>query len=472
MHEYFCASSKRRPYQLGDIGCSIREREDWIKIAVVAILLTMKRVMRGFLLLGTLLSLFSIPGSASSFVHGPYSGAPSCDTVVISWSSSPPLSGRIEYGPSAWYESQGVLPNTVPVPAADVDPYRPTTHVRLEDLEHATEYVYRVVLAEGETEFASPLGAFSTEPSLGAAVSFAVLADTQWQWEELNRLEMVGDAIAADPTRFDFILHAGDVVESPAANYWDHWFASFGDMLLTAPFIPVLGNHERNHRSYYEAFVLPPGGGKDDERWWALYWGDAVVIGLDTNVRKATEITAQQDWVRAHLLGPEPHKFVIFHHPVFSSDPYHPTGDFYEKIYHPIFVEAGVNIVFNGHSHHYERIVRDGVTYLVVGGGGATPRTTTPEHIEGSDVSVEGHNFYVRVTASSSGIAVDAISVAQLVDEAVVPTDGEVLDSFSLPSVKIEVPSLGPPIPAWAFALGVLAVIFVIWIVVRAVKRW
>jgi predicted phosphodiesterase len=344
--------------------------------------------------------------------------------------------------------------------------------VLLEDLKSATEYVYRVVLIEGETEFASPLGAFSTEPNSGAAVSFAVLADTQWQWEGLNRLEMVGDAIAADPTRFDFILHAGDVVESPAANYWDHWFASFDDLLLVAPFIPVLGNHERNHRSYYEAFVLPPGEGKDNERWWALHWGDVVVIGLDTNVRKATEITAQQEWARMHLLGPELHKFAIFHHPVFSSDPYHPTGDFYEKIYHPIFVEAEVDIVFNGHSHHYEHIVRDGITYLVVGGGGATPRITTPEHIEGSDVSVEGHNFYVRVTASSSGIAVDAISVAQIVDEAIVPTDGEVLDSFSLPSVGIKAPSPGPAIPAWAFALVGLAVLFVIWVVARAARRW
>ncbi len=428
--------------------------------------------MRGFLLLGTLVSLLSIPSRATPFVHGPYSGAPSCDAVVISWSSSPPLSGRIEYGPSAWYESHDVLPNTVHVPAADVDPYRPTTHVRLGELEPATDYVYRVVLAEGETEFAGPLGAFSTEPNSGAAVSFAVLADTQWQWEGINRLEMVGDAIAADPTRFDFILHAGDVVESPAANYWDHWFASFDDMLLRAPFIPVLGNHERNHRSYYEAFVLPPGGGKDNERWWALHWGDVVVVGLDTNVRNVSDILAQQDWARKHLAGPEPHKFVIFHHPVFSSDLYSGSGYLLDVIYHPIFVEAGVDVVFNGHSHHYEHIVRDGVTYLVVGGGGATPRTTTPTHIEGSDVSVEGYNFYVRVTASSSGIAVEAISVAQIVDEAVVPTNGEVLDSFSLPSVGIEVPSPGPAIPAWAYALVGLAVIFVIWIVVRAVKRW
>jgi len=370
----------------------------------------------------------------ASFVRGPYSGAPSRDAVTISWSCSPPLPGRIEYGPRAMVERRDEWPCTVFAPAGEADPFQPTTHVHLGGLQPATEYVYRVVLTEGESEIASRRGHFSTEPQAGEAVSFAVLADSQWQWEGVNRLEIVGDAIASDSTQFDFVLHAGDVVESPATPYWDHWFSSFDDMLLVAPFIPVLGNHERNHRSYYEAFVFPPGAGKDDERWWALHWGDVVVVGLDTNVRKATGMTAQQEWARSHLSGPEPHKFVIFHHPVFSSDPFHGTGYLFDVIYHPIFVEAGVDVVFNGHSHHYEHIQRDGVTYLIVGGGGATPRQTTPEHIEGSDVSVEGHNFYVRVTASASGIAVDAISVARIVGETVLPTDGEVLDSFFLPT--------------------------------------
>jgi len=369
---------------------------------------------------------------SASFVHGPYSGAPSRDAVTISWSCSPPLPGRIEYGPSAEIGSRDEWSHAVSVPAAEADPFHPTTHVRLDGLKPATEYVYRVILADGETEVVSPSGRFTTEPKIGEPVSFAVLADTQWQWEGINRLELVGDAIASDPARFDFVLHAGDVVECPATPYWDHWFSSFDDMLLVAPFVPVLGNHEKNHRSYYEAFTLPPGEGKDDERWWALHWADVVVVGLDTNVRKATEMKEQQQWARTHLSGAEPHKFVIFHHPVFSSDPFHGTGYLFDVIYHPIFVETGVDVVFNGHSHHYEHIQRDGVTYLVVGGGGATPRQTTPEHIEGSDLSVEGHNFYVRVTASSSGIAVDVISVARIASETVVPTGGTLLDSFVL----------------------------------------
>ncbi len=402
---------------------------------------------------------------AVTFVHGPYSGAPSDDAVTISWQCDDPVPARIEYGPRGGFDVNGALPESilVPAPGEDADP---TTHVTLEGLEPGTDYAYRVTLDESGGDVTSAPGFFRTAPALGTPVSFAVLADTQLQSEGTNRLELVGNAIAADPTPLDFILHGGDVVESPSSPYWDHWFSSFDAMLLRAPFIPVLGNHEKNHSSYYEAFCFPPGEGKNDEEWWALHWGDVVVVGLDTNVRKASDYIAQQDWARAQLSGPEPYKFVIFHHPVFTSDAYYDAGTFLDEIFHPIFVETGVDIVFNGHSHHYEHIVRDGVTYLVVGGGGATPRETRPEHIQGSDVSVEGHFFYVRVRTSSDGIQVETVSVARLLpDDSVVET-GQLLDAFALPAKGTE----GVPSASWivlAVAFGTAAAV---WLLLRALS--
>jgi len=397
-----------------------------------------------------LVGLIGLAAVASPFAHGPYSGAPSADSVTISWEAETPGAGRIEYGLRPAYEASGTLPEVVvvPVPEEDADD---TYHVTLADLEPGTDYVYRVVLEDAEEESSSDVGFFCTAPEPGEPVSFAVLADTQWQSEGTNRLELVGDAIASDPTPLDFVLHAGDVVESPASNYWDHWFDSFDEMLLRAPFIPVLGNHEKNHRSYYETFSLPPGEGKNDERWWALHWGDVVIVGLDTNVKRADQYLAQQEWARTHLSGPEPHKFVIFHHPVFGDGEY-----FLDRIYHPIFVEMGVDVVFNGHSHHYEHIVRDGVTYLVVGGGGATPRETRPEHIQGTDISVEGHFFYARASTTADRIRIETVSVAQLRPDGEVATTGELLDAFALP----EEVARGIPIGLWtvlAFAVGAIA---------------
>jgi len=37
----------------------------------------------------------------------------------------------------------------------------------------------------------------------------------------------------------------------------------------------------------------------------------------------------------------------------------------------PLFERYGVDIVFNGHHHNYQRSLVHGVTYIVTGGGGA-----------------------------------------------------------------------------------------------------
>ena len=70
---------------------------------------------------------------------------------------------------------------------------------------------------------------------------------------------------------------------------------------------------------------------------------------------------------------------------------------------------------------------------MVLGGGGASPRQTKPEHIQGSDVSVEGHFFYTRVSTSGERIDVDTISVARSLSEEEFVATGTSLDAFSLP---------------------------------------
>lgn len=372
-------------------------------------------------------------GLASPFVHGPYSGDPTAQGVTISWTMSPALPGRVEYAPWRDLSHTGTFSRWVECAPRTVPHQRETAHVRLGGLEPATRYAFRVVLQEGGTLWESPVGTFYTAPPPGSEVAFCVLSDTQWRrWTEPNRIELVGDAIAADPTPFQFILHAGDVVEHPLSKYWDHLFSSLSGALLRAPFLPVLGNHERGHRSYYDYFDLPPGGGKYGERWWAFQWGDILVVGLDSNATRPAELLEQADWLRRHLSWPFLHKFVIFHHPVLSScAAYGPGSSGLEVLWHPIFVEHGVDIVFNGHAHSYERIERDGVTYLVVGGGGGPLYPLAEERVPGSVVAFADHHFYLRVFTSPEGIRVQVVKVAQVVGEEVLPAQG-LLDEFML----------------------------------------
>jgi hypothetical protein len=422
-------------------------------------------VRRSILLLGFLALSFTL--CAAPLEHGPYTGAPDAGAITISWSGDP-WPATVEVAPQESYETVGAFTHTVEVFDVEEDG---TNHVRIDGLLPGTDYVYQVRVQSGSQRAVSEIGRFRTEPAPGSAVSFVILADTQWQWEGVNRLKAVADAVVSgDCCRDrvpDFILHAGDIVESPTSVIWDHWFDSFAEVLRMAPFVPVLGNHEKNNSSYYKAFELPPGGGTQGKRWWALHWGDVVIVGLDTNVTRADRIRAQQAWAEEHLSGPEPHKFVIFHHPIFSSDAYHGSGYSYDVIYHPIFVETGVDIVFNGHAHNYERIEKDGVTYLVLGGGGAVPRALAETHVEDSVIAVEGHNFYTCVTASADGIDVVVPAVAIADDETFDPVDGKILDRFTVaePSVA-SVSRLGGGV--WIGLAAVAAV--ALWALLRAAR--
>lgn len=372
--------------------------------------------------------------SALSFSRGPYSGAPTADSIVISWVVDPPLPATLEVAPVASSSADSVQAQRIAA-EAPADDARGQVNVLVDGLDPATAYVYRVTIQSGSDVVTSSIGHFRTAPASGQSSTFAVLSDTQWQWEGGNRLAVIGDAVAFDSARsggFDFVLHAGDLVETPNAYYWEPWFDSFATMLLAAPFVPVLGNHEKNSVSYYNAFSHPSGAGQNDERWWTLRWGDIAVVGLDTSVTRADRILEQQAYARAELAGPERWKFVIFHHPIFSSDAYHGSGYGYETIYHPIFVESGVDIVFNGHAHNYERIEKDGIVYLVLGGGGAVPRPLAATRVEGSVVAIENHNFYARVSTTAAEISVDIVSVAKATETTFALSPGVLLDSFTL----------------------------------------
>jgi len=374
--------------------------------------------------------------AGASFLHGPYTGGPSETSVTVSWSTDEPLAGRIEFAVLESFETSGVLPHSVLFTSSAGSPAC-VYHVSLIDLRPDTDYVYQLVLLEKGAVVRSPIGRFRTAPPSEATVSFAVLADTQRQGEGPSKPEWLGNAIASGD-HVDFVLHAGDLVDSPETLLWDDWFRSFGEMLLAAPFLPVLGNHEVNHPSYYENFVFPPGGGTSNERWWALHWGDVVVVGLDSNLRRLSDLVAQQEWAIEHLGGPEAHKFVLLHHPVFSSNPYQAEGHNFDVTLHPLFVEYGVDIVLSGHVHGYERIERDGVTYLVVGGGGAMPHPFDAHRIAGSVVALDGFCFYARIEASPDGIAVEILAVGEEKDGEARSTEDEILDRFALPGETLE----------------------------------
>ncbi|MCM3900239.1 MAG: metallophosphoesterase, partial [Pyrinomonadaceae bacterium] len=80
----------------------------------------------------------------------------------------------------------------------------------------------------------------------------------------------------------------------------------------------------------------------------------------------------QLDWLENELAKDKSEwKITFHHHPPYSSGGKHGSDSALRKVVEPIFVKYGVNAVFTGHDHFYERIrPQKGIYYFVSGAGG------------------------------------------------------------------------------------------------------
>jgi predicted phosphodiesterase len=197
----------------------------------------------------------------------------------------------------------------------------------------------------------------------------------------------------------DLVIHVGDLVypSGERGDYITNFFQPNAAMIRFAPFMPVLGNHDcfaENGKALFDTFDLPRNGpeGIDPERCYWFDWGDARFVALDSDrakdVKGAVLTVAQMKtviapWMREALTKCDARwKFVYFHHPFYTGAT-HPVegGAYLKEAYIEVIESCGVDVVFVGHNHLYERtapirgdkMVEDGqgVVYITTGAGGA-----------------------------------------------------------------------------------------------------
>jgi 3',5'-cyclic AMP phosphodiesterase CpdA len=166
----------------------------------------------------------------------------------------------------------------------------------------------------------------------------------------------------------DFVLHTGDMVENGlVADQWTTFFAVERDLMRQAPLYGVLGNHEANSALYFDAFHLP-----GNERWYSFDYGNVHLVALEVDGYASIAPGSEQiAWLENDLAQTaQPWKVVFFHIPPYSSGA-HGSDLTVRAALEPIFIRYGVDLVFNGHDHDYERSVANDIVYIVTGGGGA-----------------------------------------------------------------------------------------------------
>lgn len=106
----------------------------------------------------------------------------------------------------------------------------------------------------------------------------------------------------------------------------------------------------------------------DGRRYYSYARGSVRFFVLDTDYLDRPQIA----WIETALRDSrEPWKICYFHHPLYSDGRRHGSSVDLRVILEPLFVKYGVNVVFSGHDHVYERITpQKGIYYFVSGSAG------------------------------------------------------------------------------------------------------
>jgi hypothetical protein len=275
---------------------------------------------------------------------------------------------------------------------------------RVSDLEPSTTYCYRVVGADDSEPWTEWTG-FRTAPINGEPVVLTVLGDLGENTEDQNELLRVLENLPAQA-----LLLTGDLAypNGTLLDFEQNYFGVYASVMGEVPFFPVGGNHDQGDDMFRQVMSLPENGGPEaNEGWYSFDWGDVHIVGLDTERVGST----QAAWLERDLAAHADARWtmVMLHRPPYSNGDHGDTA-LVKEWFVPIFERAGVDLVLAGHDHDYERFEpKNGVLYIVTGGGGRGTRPVTPgaETAYAEDVI---HLVHLRATQTElTGWAVDAV---------------------------------------------------------------
>ena len=197
----------------------------------------------------------------------------------------------------------------------------------------------------------------------------AVLGDSRTGDEA--RLSVAQQIMRWDP---EMILHSGDFGDTGTeTEFIDDVFTPYQALLAERVMYGAIGNHDfttAEAAPYKEFFELPQKN-SGSENYYSFTVDKAHFITINTSM-KYIEGSDQYIWLDQELAASNKKwKIVFMHHPPYSSGSHGSTEAMWDTIV-PLFEAYGVDLVFTGHDHCYERNQEiNGVRYIVSAGGGA-----------------------------------------------------------------------------------------------------
>jgi hypothetical protein len=166
--------------------------------------------------------------------------------------------------------------------------------------------------------------------------------------------------------KFDFVTMDGDNIYGghSAQDFRAKFEAPYAQLLGEGvKFYASLGNHDDPVlEENYKPFNM---GGN---RYYNFKKGDVEFFVLDSNYMDPPQL----QWLEGKLAASTAKwKIAYFHHPLFTAAKFHgPDVDLRTQLM-PLFTKYGVNAVWSGHEHVYERLKpQSGIYFFLVGNSG------------------------------------------------------------------------------------------------------
>jgi hypothetical protein len=286
---------------------------------------------------------------------------------------------------------------------------------RFASLQPNTRYDFRVPSAGEDGK-----GYFKTAPAGAGPYRFAVYGDTRTRHEVHRRIigEMIRRGIP------DFVVHTGDLVaDGTDFTQWPVFFDIEKELLRQTAFFPSLGNHERNTPYFQDLF-------QGESPYYSFDWGNAHFSVIDSNIEEVGSNsqdrnafwTKQVRWLEEDLQKHQTStfRFVVSHHPPFTAVSRRQGDNPHITALVPLFEKYRVSAGFFGHDHNYQHFLKNGVHYVISGGGGA-PLYDVDKPPVGITQKVASIENFLSVGVSGDTAHMQAIAI-----------DGSIIEEFDL----------------------------------------
>jgi Calcineurin-like phosphoesterase len=252
-------------------------------------------------------------------------------------------------------------------------------------------------------------------PNQPDSLKFAIIGDSGTGSSSQYK---VAEKLIAARAKFpyEFVLMMGDNLYSGSGpkDYQKKFEEPYKTLLDSGlKFYAALGNHDNTDERNYKPFNM---GG---QRYYTFKPKNGVrIFALDSNYMDQPQL----QWLEKELTASgSDWKIAFFHHPLYSSGGTHGSDFQLRAQLEPMFLKHGMDAVFSGHEHFYERIKPQKGIYYFTSGGAAKLRDGDVKKTDLTAKSFDAGYHFMLIELTKDTMYFQAIS-----------DQGKVVDSGAL----------------------------------------